>query len=66
MEDFANSVEIGALKVELLNALNQKHPFQNFKRLVESSDARQDWFDFRNVAYANYVREEFEWQMESE
>jgi len=66
MEDFANSLEIGTLKVKLLNALNQKHPFQNFKRLVESSDARQNWFDFWNAAYADYVREEYKWEMESE
>ncbi len=66
MEDFTNSLEIGTLKVELLNVMNQKHPFQSFKRLVENSDARQNWFDFRNAAYVDYVREEYEWKMESE
>ncbi len=65
MEDFANNLEIGTLKIELITALDQKHPFQNFKQIVESSEARQDWYDFKRAAYKDYVREEFEWQTRS-
>ncbi len=66
MEDFANQLEIMSLKIELVNALDRKQPFRHFKQIVDSSDARQDWFDFRDAAYENYVREEFEWQIDEE
>ena len=39
-------------------AFQEKKPFQNFKMLVESSDYRQDWFDFRDFANIGWVKEQ--------
>lgn len=63
MEDFANQLETMTLKIELINALDRKRPFRNFKDIIDSSDSRQDWFDFQDAAYENYIKEEFEWQI---
>jgi len=47
MEGFFESVEDLEFKVKLQHSLNNKKPFQNFKRLVDNSYYRQDWFDFK-------------------
>ena len=35
------------LKNKLFNALNNRKPFANFKDIIDNSDHRQDWFDFK-------------------
>lgn len=66
MKDFANQLETMTLKIELINALDRKRPFRNFKDIIDSSDSRQDWFDFQEVAYKEYVRKTFEWEMDED
>ena len=55
MEYFIDEVQDNRLKEKLLNALSRKKPFANFKFLVENSDYRQKWFDFKQKYYEDYV-----------
>jgi hypothetical protein len=49
MADFAESVNSRDLRDALIGALNKKHPFQNFKWVIDNSGPyRQQWFDFKN------------------
>ena len=54
--DFAESVDSRELRDSLINALNKKHPFRNFKRVVDNSGPyRQKWFDFKNQSLFEWV-----------
>jgi|AntAceMinimDraft_1070359.scaffolds.fasta_scaffold02543_1 hypothetical protein len=58
MEGFFESVEDLEFKVKLQHSLNNKKPFQNFKRLVDNSYYRQDWFDFKKKTLERYVEKQ--------
>jgi len=60
MEHFADSLSDLKFKGMVYDRLSRKKPFQNFKMLVESSDYRQDWFDFRDFANIEWVKEQIE------
>ena len=47
MERFVEQMPDKKLKTELENSLIKKKPFQNFKHKIDSSDFRQNWFDFK-------------------
>jgi len=57
MEDFAEQLSDGKLKSKLFDALNKRHPFREFKFLVDNSGPyRQEWFDFKSkelIAFLN-------------
>jgi hypothetical protein len=56
MADFAENVDSRELRDSLINALNKKHPFQNFKWVVDNSGPyRQKWFDFKNQRLIEWV-----------
>jgi hypothetical protein len=55
MEYFIDEVKDKNLQQKLISALSRKKPFANFKYLVENSDYRQQWFDFRQKQWAHYV-----------
>ena len=55
MENFVDEVNDIMLQEKLINALNRKKPFANFKYLIEDSDYRQQWFEFRQAQYELYV-----------
>jgi hypothetical protein len=56
MADFVESVDSRELRVRLINSLNRKHPFQNFKWVVDNSGPyRQRWFDFKNQRNIEWV-----------
>lgn len=55
MEYFVAEVKDINFQEKLINALNKKKPFANFKYLIEDSDYRQHWFDFRQAQYELYV-----------
>ena len=55
MEYFVDEVKDINFQEKLINALNSKKPFANFKYLIEDSDYRQHWFDFRQAQYELYV-----------
>lgn len=57
MKGFASKVPDNNFQQKLVNALNCKKPFANFKYLIDNSDYRQDWFDYRKVWLEQYVYE---------
>ncbi len=58
MEDFANWVDNADLKSELFGTLSRKHPFRNFKNVIDNSGPyRQEWFDFKAQRYIEWVKE---------
>jgi len=63
MENFAESIENPIYKGRFLERLQLPKPFANFKQLVHNSPYRQDWFDFRDKAYREHFKKEFEHKM---
>lgn len=58
MEDFADRIDDLGLKSELFGALSRKHPFRNFKDIIDNSGPyRQDWFDFKSQRYIEWVKD---------
>ena len=57
MEGFVEEVEDEHFRDGLVKMLSRKSPFANFKAEVESSPFRQNWFDFKQRMYEEYVRE---------
>jgi hypothetical protein len=55
MEHFIDEVDDNNLQNKLINALNRHKPFANFKYIVENSEYRQQWFDFRQEQWELYV-----------
>ena len=55
MEGFVEQVPDLSLRNKLINALNRRKPFANFKYLIDDSAYRQDWFDFRQAWLEEYV-----------
>jgi hypothetical protein len=61
MAGFAESVDSLELRDALIGALNKKHPFQNFKWVVDNSGPyRQKWFDFKNQRLIEWVNDQLE------
>lgn len=60
MENFADSLQDEVMKRRIYDALSYRGPFQNFKRLIDDSDFRQDWFDFKTKAYIEHVKDQLE------
>ncbi|MBL7128422.1 MAG: hypothetical protein ISS16_05485 [Ignavibacteria bacterium] len=58
MEDFVAEITDERLKEDLRKILNRKSPFANFKSEIEASSYRQKWFDFRDLKYEDYVKEQ--------
>ena len=57
MEGFAESVRDKHIRAKLIQALEGKKPFANFKWVIDNSPVRQAWFDFRNNAYVDMAKE---------
>lgn len=58
MEDFANSVTYENFRVRLFEQLSKPQPFSKFKLVIENSEHRQNWFNFKEQAYITWVREQ--------
>jgi hypothetical protein len=59
MEDFAEIINDKNLKDQLINALNRRKPFQNFKWIIDNSgEYRQKWFDFRSKYYVTWITDQ--------
>lgn len=49
------------LKNKLINALNKKKPFREFKFVIDNSGVyRQQWFDFKNAQLKQWVSDKFD------
>jgi hypothetical protein len=64
MERFVDEVNDKNLKNKLINALNNRKPFVNFKNIVESSDYRAAWFAFKQRQLEIMVWDELEYELE--
>jgi hypothetical protein len=61
MVKFAEKLENNVLRQHLVQALNSKKPFKEFKYLIDTSGVhRQEWFDFKNSQLKNWVRARFD------
>ncbi|MBK8875140.1 MAG: hypothetical protein IPN13_15000 [Bacteroidetes bacterium] len=48
------------IKNELINALNKKKPFREFKFIIDNHGLyRQQWFDFKNAQLKQWVSDKF-------
>ncbi len=58
MEDFANQLEpTNPLQKALIQALHKKHPFREFKYIIDNSrDYRKLWFGFRDNCQQAFVK----------
>ncbi len=61
MADFAENTDSSELRNSLINALNKKHPFRNFKWVIDNSGPyRQKWFEFKNLRLIEWVKDRLE------
>jgi len=60
MEDFIGIVNSLGLKGKLYNALSGKKPFRHFKAIIDDSEYRQDWFDFKDQKMLDHVKEQID------
>jgi hypothetical protein len=60
MERFVDRVDSEKFREKLINALNRRKPFRNFKYQIDDSDYRQDWFDFKLQQNMEWVKEQIE------
>lgn len=58
MERFVEQIDDQLFKAKLENALHRRKPFRNFKYLIDDSDFRQDWFDFKQNELEKRVENE--------
>jgi len=56
MEKYAEQVDNSRLRAQLVNAIYNPKPYANFKRIIDNSDFRQDWFDFKDMQLQDYVK----------
>ena len=56
MENFVDTVRSKELQNRLVQALNGRKSFRNFKHQIDHSDERQNWFTFKTNTYMNFVR----------
>lgn len=55
MEAFAHNHHDHRFSKRIFNALNRSRPFANFKDIVDNSDYRQEWYDFKQQWLEEYV-----------
>lgn len=59
MERFLEEVDDTILKDHLIKALSERKPFRNFKYLIDNSNYRNKWFEFKQQELENMVRRNF-------
>ncbi|MBN1969341.1 MAG: hypothetical protein JXR48_01670 [Candidatus Delongbacteria bacterium] len=60
MADFIYTVEDERMQEKLFDTLKMHHPFRNFKDIVEYSEYRQKWFDYKSMRYIQEVKVQIE------
>lgn len=66
MENFIDEVDDKYLQKKLVNALERRHPFANFKNTIENSDYRKAWFAFKQSKLEEYVWRDIEFELNPE
>lgn len=64
MEEFAEQLSDTELGDQLLKALQKKKPFSHFKFLIDSSEHRQSWFDFKSKRQIEWTEDQLKIQEE--
>ena len=63
IEDFVFSLENGFVKTQLIQAIEGKKPFANFKHQIDNSgDYRDQWFKFRKDRNINWVQKQLDYE----
>lgn len=57
MEAFTETVKDRQVKYRLASALQKRRPFANFKVVIDNSIIREQWFQFRDEAYAEIAKQ---------
>jgi len=57
MDGFVDEIDDRQLKIALLQALENRKPFRNFKNIIENSAYREDWFSFRSKKEEELLKE---------
>ncbi|MGE5394690.1 MAG: UPF0158 family protein [Candidatus Saccharibacteria bacterium] len=65
-EKFVDQIEDIPFRKRVISALHQRHPFGHFKELVEYSEYRKKWFDFKQKQLEEYVWKEIEYELEKD
>jgi hypothetical protein len=61
LEAFVATIEDERIRQRFEDAISYKKPFQNFKQLLPNyPELRQQWFDFKNKRYVEWVGEQLE------
>ncbi|QJP35432.1 hypothetical protein F0365_13995 [Nonlabens sp. Ci31] len=60
MELFTHQIDNVELQSELEIILQKRKPFQNFKHVIDNSDYRKKWFDFKKAELEIIVETELE------
>ena len=63
MEDFAESLSDRHFQEKLFRLLSEHKPFSKFKRAVDYSDYRTEWFEFKKQANIKWVKEELAYHL---
>ena len=53
------------LRPKLINALKNRRPFANFGRIIDNSNLREEWFEFKRLYLNNIVAEELLMELEN-
>jgi hypothetical protein len=59
MEEFVRQLPDQQLQSELESILANKKPFQNFKFIIEQSEFRNNWFEFKQSELEKIVEKQF-------
>jgi hypothetical protein len=59
MEEFVRQLSDQQLQSELENILANKKPFQNFKFIIEQTEFRNNWFEFKQSELEKIVKKQF-------
>ena len=58
MAKFIEIVKTPELKIKLENVLSKSKPFRNFKYIIDESESRQAWFDFKLSEDMDWVKKQ--------
>ncbi len=66
MEEFTDNLPNDEkLRPKLINALQNRKPFANFGRIIDNSDLREAWFEFKREYLDNLVAEDLLMELEN-
>lgn len=69
MEQFVDTISDENIQRKLIDALNRRKPFSNFKYEIRAYEKiRENWFDYLKIEYIKYIKEflAFDFEFEEE